>query len=1012
MSINTKERSFEQEIEYWLTSGEKKSDCYVNGDPAAFDREFAMDTNAVIEFVKTTQPSAWADLVKRHGVGTGVAGPSADTVAGKFLKRLSDELGNRGMIDVLRHGVVDLGVTVRLAYFRPGSGMNRSAMELYERNVLRITRQVRYSPISEKSIDLVIFLNGLPIITMELKNPISGQTYRDAIEQYKRDRNPRDLLFAFKKRAIVHFAVDTEEVWMTTLLHGLDTVFLPFNRGNNRGAGNPPVAGDYRTSYLWKEILRRDSILDILHRFVQSVKDEKSGKDKLIFPRYHQLDAVRQIVADVSDSGSGKNYLIQHSAGSGKSNTIAWLAHHLANLHDAHDEVVFHSIIVVTDRRILDKQLQRDIYNMEHKHGVVVRVDKNSKQLTTALENGDRIIICTLQKFPFVDVRNVATGGKRFAVIVDEAHSSQTGKASKRLKEVLADISSRGDEAIEKKLREYAIEEAKAEAEESDPDEEIAAEMAVHGPQRNLSFFAFTATPKHKTLEIFGVMNAYGKPEAFHLYSMRQAIEEGFIFDVLENYITYETYFQLGKRIKDDPRYEKIKVNKALGKYMSLHPHNLAQKTEIIIEHFRSQVKHRIGGMAKAMLVTESRLHAVRYFFEFQKYIKKEGYTDLGVLVAFSGTVRDDVTGEITEYTESNMNKFPDTETVEHFDGVEYQLLIVAEKYQTGFDQPLLHTMYVDKKLSGVKAVQTLSRVNRIYQGKTETFILDFVNTREEIMDAFQDYYQATGVAETTDPNTIYDIKSDLDHFMIYTNKEIEDFAKVFFKKSKSQGNLDFAKLNGFIDPAVDRYIALSRDADRDNFKNALSKFVRMYAFLTHIINLSDAELHKFDAYATCLIRKLPMDSAGWIPNLDNEVLLQYYRVQMLAEGAIPMDPKDGEVYGKISGIGRPRDDAEENLSVIIRKLNERLGTNFTEMDKVLEQLVQDMADNEEIVMRSKKNTLDLFKIIYKENIMDVVLSRMAKNHDFCEKYLEDEEFREEVDGILLPLVHERLSKM
>lgn len=1001
MAIDTKERTFEQEIEYWLTNGAKKTDRYVKGSPSAFSRELAMDTGAVIAFVKDSQPKAWVDLEKRHG---------AD-VEREFLKRLCAELDKRGMIDVLRHGIVDLGVPIRLAYFKPGSGMNKSLSDLYDKNVLQITRQVKYSTANENSIDTVIFLNGLPIITIELKNPLTGQTYKNAIDQYKNDRNPRELLLAFKKRAIVHFAVDTEEVWMTTWLKKLDTVFLPFNKGYDKGAGNPPVKGDYRTSYLWKEVMRKDSLLDILHRFVQLTKDEKTGKEKLIFPRYHQLDAVREIVDDVFKNGSGKNYLIQHSAGSGKSNSIAWLAHHLANLHDANNEVVFHSIIVITDRRVLDKQLQRDIYNMEHKPGVVVRVDKNSKQLTTALEKGEKIIICTLQKFPFVDVKNVATAGKRFAIIVDEAHSSQTGKASERLKEVLADISAQGEDAIEKKLHEYAVEEAKAEAEEMDPDEEIAAEMAAHGQQDNLSFFAFTATPKQKTLEIFGTKTASGKPEPFHLYSMRQAIEEGFIFNVLENYTTYETYFQIGKKIADDPVYGKSQANKALGKYMSLHPHNLAQKTEVIVEHFRSQVQHRIGGKAKAMLVTGSRLHAVRYFFEFQKYIKKMGYTDLGVLVAFSGMVKDNVTGEFKEYTEANLNKFPDTETVDKFATGEYQLLLVAEKYQTGFDQPLLHTMYVDKKLSGVKAVQTLSRVNRTCPGKTETFILDFVNSPEDIEKAFQDYYQGTGVAETTDPNTIYDIKNVLDSFMLYTDNEIDAFAKVFFKESKAQGNIDLAKLNSFIDPAVDRYEALTEEQDKMDFKGALSKFIRLYSFLTHIISLGDANLHKFYAYAKCLIRKLPKDGGTRTPSLDNDVTLQYYRLQRVYEGTISLVKEDGVLYGKTSGTGLPLEDEQENLSVILSKLNERLGTNFTNEDKVLEQIVEDMATIDELVLRSK-NPLDLFKIIYDNTIMDVVLSRMTKNQEFCEKYLEDEEFRIEIDKILLPLVHARLSKI
>ncbi|MDR1621282.1 MAG: DEAD/DEAH box helicase family protein [Synergistaceae bacterium] len=1003
MAIDTKERVFEQEIEYWLTSGVKKAERYVKGNPSGFNREYAMDTNALAAFVKDTQPDEWKALIKRHG--------SESVAMAEFLKRLNAELNQRGMIDVLRHGIADLGVYVRLAYFKPGSGMNKSASALYDKNVLQITRQVKYSITNENSIDTVIFLNGLPIITIELKNPLTGQTYKNAIDQYKNDRSPREALLAFKKRAIVHFAADTDEVWMTTWLRKQDTVFIPFNKGCEKGAGNPPVANDYRTSYLWKEILRRDSLLDILHRFVRMTKDDKSGKEKLIFPRYHQLDAVRKIVGDVYSNGAGKNYLIQHSAGSGKSNSMAWLAHHLTNLHDANDDVVFHSVIVVTDRRVLDKQLQRDIFNMEHKDGVVVRVDKNSKQLATALEKGEKIIICTLRKFPFVDVQKVAAAGKRFAVIVDEAHSSQTGKASERLKEVLADISAQGEDAIEKKLHEYAVEEAKAEDEGKDPDEEIAAEMAAHGPRKNLSFFAFTATPKQKTIEIFGTKTAEGKPEPFHLYSMRQAIEEGFIFNVLENYTTYETYFQIGKKITDDPLYAKGQANKALGKYMSLHSYNLAQKTEIIVEHFRGQVQHRIGGKAKAMLVTGSRLHAVRYYFEFLKYIEKMGYTDLGVLVAFSGAVKDNVTGGIKEYTEANLNDFPDTETPDKFAAGEYQLLLVAEKYQTGFDQPLLHTMYVDKKLSGVKAVQTLSRVNRTCPGKTETFVLDFVNSRGDILNAFQDYYQETGIAESTDPNTVYDIKNALDSFMIYTDSEINAFAKVFFKETKSQGNIDLARLNSFVDPAVDRYNASTEGQNKMDFRGALTKFIRLYSFLTHIINLGDENLHKFYAYAKCLLRKLPKDTGDRTPNLDNDVFLQYYRLQKTYEGTILMAKEDGVLHGKTTGTGLPLEDEKEKLSRIIQELNERLGMNFTEMDKVLEQFVQDMAGNAEMVLRSK-NPLDLFKIVYDNAIIDVVLSRMAKNHEFCEKYLEDEAFRSEIDKILLPLVHDRLSRL
>ena len=802
---------------------------------------------------------------------------------------------------------------------------------------------------------------------------------------------------------------------MTTRLDKLDTKFIPFNRGHVDGsAGNPPVKGDYCTSYLWKEVLRRDSLLDILQRFVQLQKEKKNGHERIIFPRYHQLDVVRKLVADVKQRGCGHSYLIQHSAGSGKSNSIAWLAHHLESLHDADEQVIFHSIIVITDRRVLDKQLQRDIFSMEHKQGVVVRVSRNAKQLTGALGKGARIIVCTLQKFPFVDVQRICTTGKRFAIIVDEAHSSQSGKASERMKEVLADISTYDGEAIEQRLQEYAVAEAKAEEETPDRDEELVDEIkkaiAAHGRQENLSFFAFTATPKQRTLEMFGTSVPGKKPVPWHIYSMRQAIEENFIFDVLENYTTYETYFQLGKKTKENPEYAKKQANKALGKYMSLHPHNLRQKTEIIVEHFRSHVMGQIGGRAKAMIVTGSRLHALRYYFEFDKYIRKMGYGDLGVLVAFSGIIKDDITGELVEYTEEKINKFPEDQLPENFAGGDYQLLLVAEKYQTGFDQPLLHTMYVDKQLSGVKAVQTLSRINRMCKGKTDTFILDFVNTREEIGKAFQEYYISTTVSDTTDPNVVYDMKSFLDGAMLYDEKEIDGFAKVFFKEKKQQSHMDLAKLNAFLDPVVERYQQLSDEQERSDFCRTLVKFVRAYSFLTHIIRFDDVKLHKFYAFAKALVRKIPKDKTERIPNIENDVNLQYYRIQRSYEGSIGLEAREGVLpYGSQSGL--PLTDEKEKLSEIIRSLNERLGTNFTEMDKVLEQLVDDMSADEEMVLRAK-NTLDLFKIVYDANIMDIVLRRMTQNQEFCERYLEDDDFRSEIDKVLLPLVHERLSHM
>ena len=999
MAIEIKEKDFESVIEYSLTT----SGGYEKGNPTDFDASLAMDVKTVLGFVQTTQPKAWDSLCKRHG----------DKVQINFIKRLADELKNRGTLDVLRHGIKDLGVEVSLCFFKPASEMNKTTVEHYNGNILTVMRQVHHSVTKPMdSLDTVLLLNGLPIVTLELKNPLTGQTCKNAIYQYQNDRSCKDTIFAFKRGALVHFALDTEQAYMTTRLNGKSTYFLPFNKGDNGGAGNPVNSNGFRTAYLWEEVLTRDSILDIIERFMHlSIEeDKKTGKKKetVIFPRYHQLDVVRKLLTDAKANGSGHNYLIQHSAGSGKSNSIAWLAHHLSTLHDEINRVVFDSIVVITDRRVLDRQLQDTIYQFEHVQGVVVRIEEGtskSPQLAKALNTGAKIIITTLQTFPFILDKVKHSADKKYAVIVDEAHSSQTGKASEKLKEALAEIEAKGEDAIEEKLHQFAEEEAKAEKQTDDSEDEIDREMVSHGIQKNMSFFAFTATPKSKTIEMFGTMGEDGLPHAFHVYSMRQAIEEGFIVDVLENYMTYQTYFQIGKKIAEDPLLGKSKGNKALGKFLSLHPHNLAQKTEIIVEHFRSVTQHQIGGRAKAMLVTGSRLHAVRYYFEFKKYIKKMHYTDLGVLVAFSGTVKDN--GH--DYTEAGLNRFFEGELPDKFEGDEYQILLVAEKYQTGFDQPLLHTMYVDKKLSGVKAVQTLSRLNRTCSGKTDTFVLDFVNSKEDILAAFQPYYERTEIDDVTDPNLVYDVKHTLDDYRIYTEQEIENFAKIFFKASVKQTDLDFGRLSPYLDPAVDRYNALKTDEERKEFKLALRKFTRLYSFICHIVRLEDASLHKFNAYAKCLLRKLPADDKNKTPNLDNDVTLQYYRLQKIFEGKIDLEKGDGTLSGGRHGAGTPQEEEKATLSELIAQLNDRMGTNFTEMDKVIEQFVQDMVKNPEMQLRAN-NPLDMFRVAYDNNIMDVVIGRLQQNQDFCTKYIEDSTFRTEVDRIILPLVHERLS--
>nr|DAN49683.1 MAG TPA: type I site-specific restriction-modification system protein [Caudoviricetes sp.] len=992
--MDTSERRFEEEIEYSLTHfGTSQFDLYESRDPSGYDRQLGLYPRDLLDFVRETQPQQWERLERIHGEKAGE----------KFCKRVAKQLDDRGVVEVLRRGVEDLGARFKLVFFAPGSDLNEVLAEKYWANRMTVVRQLHYSTKNENSVDTVLFVNGIPVVTLELKNQLTGQTYRNAIDQYKRSRPAREVLFGLNRRAVVHFAVDTDEAWMTSKLAGMDTVFLPFNRGFDNGAGNPPVPGKYRTSYLWEEVLAKDSLLDILHRFVQFIPHESDRrKDKLIFPRYHQLDAVRALVADAKDNGAGKNYLVQHSAGSGKSNTIAWLAHHLSNLHDEQQRAVFDSIIVITDRRVLDKQLQDTIYAMDHTAGVVVKVDKNARQLTEALADGVKIIISTLQKFPFVDVSQIATSGKRFAVVVDEAHSSQTGEASERLKQVLADTATAGKESEEDLLDRYAAAEAQVEAEQLEIDEQIAEELRAQGRQQNLSFFAFTATPKQKTLEIFGTPVPDATPVPFHVYSMRQAIEEGFILDVLKNYTTYQTFYRVGKTTADDPEYSTKQANKALGKYLSLHPYNLRQKAEIIIEHFRANVAHKIGGNAKAMLVTGSRLHAVRYYFAFRNYIKQMGYTDLGVLVAFSGTVED----KGAEYTEEQLNQIPEAELPEKFATGEYQLLLVAEKYQTGFDQPLLHTMYVDKKLHGVKAVQTLSRINRMHPGKTDTFVLDFVNTAEDIQKSFQDYYISTGITEETDPNVVYDLYHFLASYHLWTDKEIEGFTKVFFTESKKQTNLDFSRLNAYLDPAVARFDELTEE-DKLEVRARINKFNRNYDFLTHIIRYDDERLHRFAAYAKLLVRKLHIEGDP-TPHLEDEVSLQYYRLQQVYEGSIELEDEEGQLANN-PDTGGASEDEKDNLSNIISKLNERWGTEFTHMDKVIEQLTEDMIEDAEVKARAH-NSMDMFSIVYAERIQDIMLERMNQNQDFAIKYLSDLQFKADVDRVLLPLIHARLN--
>jgi type I restriction enzyme R subunit len=987
----TKELHFEDAIEHHLlTSG-----GWSKGNPKDFDRKTALVANDFFAFVEATQPEMWSELKKHHQSGLEAA----------VLDTLVKALDARGTLDVLRHGFKFFGKKIECAYFKPAHGMNPDILARYAKNRLVVTRQVKFAPDEDKSLDMVLFLNGFPIATVELKNPLTQQTVQNAIAQY-RERDSRHALFQFKKRALVHFAVDPDLVYMTSKLAGKDTVFLLFNRGVNKGAGNPEHPSGYRTGYLWEEVWERHSFLDILGRFAHVATEEKQVagktvvKETVIFPRYHQLDVVRKLDAAARNEGTGHSYLVQHSAGSGKSNSIAWLAHRLSSLHDDKDQRVFDSVVVITDRRVLDKQLQDTIYQFEHKQGVVQKIDEHSQQLADALTSGTPIVITTLQKFPFVTEKIGKLPNRRYALIVDEAHSSQTGEGARQMKEVLA----------ARTLEDAEQEEG---GEKEDSEDRLVKVMASRGKQKNLSFFAFTATPKAKTLEVFGHRDAEGKPSPFHLYSMRQAIEEGFILDVLKNYTTYKAFYRLVKATEDDPQVNKRKATSQLARFMSLHPYNIAQKTQVMVEHFRSKVRHKIGGRAKAMVVTSSRLHAVRYRQAFDKYIAEKGYTDVGVLVAFSGVVEDpDLEG--VEYTEQGMNKgVKERELPEKFESDQYQVLLVANKYQTGFDQPLLHTMYVDKRLSGVQAVQTLSRLNRMAPGKEDTFVLDFVNGTEEIERSFQPYYEQTAVADTADPHQLYELQHRLEGTQVFWATEVEAFCKFFYQPKEKQSVSDQAEMYRQLGPPVDRFKAKGEE-EQEEFRNALSGYVKLYSFLSQVMPFTDPDLEKLYTFGRFLELKLPKDEKAAPLDLDGEVALKYYRLDKISEGnQIMLSLAEPVPLRGPTDVGtRKAKDIEAHLSEIIDVLNERFGTEFTKADQLLfDQFIEEAKQDREVVERAMANPLDNFELAMKPKVEGLMIDRMDQNQEIVNRYLNDPAFQSAAFKAIVKQIYDQVRR-
>ena len=991
------EKQFEETIaDYLIQRG-----GYRRGNPSVFNRIPALDETTFTEFIQQSQPKSW----KRHC--TNYAGQDP---VNALIKRFNQTVEHNGLLHVLRHGWDDRGVKFRAVFWKPETGLNETTLAAYEANILDCTRQLHYSAVSENSVDIVLFVNGIPVVSMELKCQFTGQNVQNAMEQYRFDRSDSDPIFHFNNRVLVHFAVDLRNVFMTTRLAGDRTFFLPFNQGsggagNVGGAGNPPNPHG-ETSYLWEEVLVKDRLLEILQKYIHLQKGKKGKfEDRLIFPRYHQLDVVTKLIADVRQNGAGKNYLIQHSAGSGKSNSIAWLAHRLSGLHDARDKKIFKSVIVVTDRRVLDSQLQNTVSQFDHVKGLIQRVDVNSKQLKEALENDVGIIITTLQKFPVI-YQEVKSRGKRFAIIVDEAHSSQTGDAARKLKLALADT--------EKTLKEFAESENRDEEERADDYDKMLKTIAAQGHQKNLSFFAFTATPKEKTLQMFGVKGADAVYRPFHVYSMRQAIEEGFILDVLKNYMTYTMYFKIVKNIRENPELETAAGIKAIKLFETLHPHNVAQKTTVMLEHFMNTTRKKIGGRAKAMVVTASRLHAIRYLLEFRRQIA-EKRLPVDILVAFSGEVEDPQAGET--YTEEKLNRNKKGEPIrekalpEAFHGDEFGILVVAEKYQTGFDEPLLHTMYVDKKLSGVKAVQTLSRLNRTCPGKEDTFVLDFVNSADSIKRSFAPFYEQTALEEETDPNVVYNLRDTLAEYGVLDESEIDAFYKVFSaydeSRTRSQSGLPTG-LTARLRPALDRFDSLDVDK-KELFKTTLQRFARIYAFVTQVFLLFDRSLYKFWIFAKFLLKLIPKDATEKVV-VDDKVLLEYYRLEKSFEGPIELEPaKEG--FRAITGAAGRREKKRDHLAALLELLNEKYGTDWNENDKVLfEQIEADCEKEEGWRKFAQENTLEMFQDLIKKEFPNKVFDRSERNESIFSAILNNEGMMELVMGIIGPHLYEKFK--
>ena len=960
------EKKFEEHIEKSLIQS-----GYDSIDSTLYKKSLCLISTKLLDFIKTTQEKTYQKLEQQYGTET-------DT---KLLKRVSSEIESRGVIDVLRNGVKDRGCHFHLVYFEPKSGLNVEHQELFKQNQFILIRQLKYSKQNENSIDIGIFINGIPIVMLELKNSLTGQTHLDGIKQWKQDRDPKEPLFRFK-RNLVYFSIGNEKVYMSTQLKKDKTYFLPFNKGIE----NPVNPNGFQTHYLWEETLQPNSLLDLIENFVhireeiekeydtkkQKVVDKK--KEVLIFPRYHQLNVIRRMKKSIIEEGVGNNYLIQHTTGSGKSLSISWLSHLLSSLYKNKTDTkrMFDSVIVVSDRKVIDKMLRNTLKQLEQTKGVVCPVDVDSQQLKKYLEQGKSIIVTTVQKFPVISKSISELNSKTFGVIIDEVHSSQSGETSRHLKKSLSkSVLENFSEGDEEDL--------------TDVDKQILDEIKNRGKQNHISYFGFSGTPKNKTLEIFGRKNENDKFVPYDLYSMRQSIGEGFTLDVLNNYTTYKRYFKLNKTVDEDKELPESRVKKMLVNWVDIQPHTITEKTKIMLEHFMSHTSKKIGGKGRGMVVTRSRLHCVKFKLEFDKQMK-ELKLPYKCLVGFSGTVHDEDSG--IDYTESSLNKFPSNQIEVNFKDLEYRILIVNNKFQTGFDEPLLHTMYVDKRLSGLQCVQTLSRLNRTMRGKNDTFVLDFVNEPDMIQESFQDYYEGTILSEKTDPNRLYQIEQEIKKFKLFTDDLVVKFVDIFYKDE-----IPLEQLQGVLDFTVNDWSELEEE-EREEFRSHIQSYIRLYGYITQIVTFKDIDLEKLFIFLRFLNKKLPKRPIDRLTDIVSSVDLDSFRLEEMNKNIqIYLTPEDG-ILNPIDGGGTSVSEEEptDYLSHIIEILNENHGGDITEDDKLnLNRIYTDMVGDEEMkVVHKSQNTDTNKRHKFDEKFDHFLLGLVEKDTNFYNKVMKE----------------------